>query len=118
MNYSNLLNLSLLAVSWSRVYLTENEILDKSAEQLKEVISSANEDSSEEICKILWAYNSLYYKNEAITHAINDYLNSNLDKININNILDIFVSYTNLYPDELDTNELLINVNYINIVYS
>jgi hypothetical protein len=117
MNYSNLLNLSLLSVSWSRVYLTDNEILDKSSEQFKEVLSSANEESSEEICKILWAYNSLYYKNEVIVEGINEYLNSNLDKMNINNIVDIFVSYTNLYPDELDTNELLINVKNINIVY-
>ncbi len=114
LNYSNILNLSLLAVSWSRVFLNDGEILHKSSEQFKEVLINANEESSDEICKILWAYNTLNYKNESIVEGVNEYLNLSLDKMNINNIVDIFVSYSNLYPDEIETNELLIKVILFN----
>jgi hypothetical protein len=91
--------------------LNDDNILYNSAEEFKEVLNNANEDSSEEICKILWAYNTLNYKNESIVQGINEYLEANIDKMNINNIVDIYVSYSNLFPDELETNERLINVN-------
>jgi hypothetical protein len=118
LNYSNLLNLSLLTVSWSRVLLEDNIILDKSAEQFKELLIDANEESSEEICKILWAYNSLSYRSELIVQGINEYLATNIDKMNINNIIDVFVSYSNLYPEELETNETLLTVISINFSQS
>lgn len=64
LNYSNLWNLSLLAVSWSRINFKDNDILYSSAEQASGLISTVSHESAEEICKILWSYNTLNYTNE------------------------------------------------------
>ena len=110
MNYTSILNLSLLAVSWSRVNYTDKEELDRSVQYLKDLIRDSNEESADQICKILWSFTIINYKNDILAEAVHEYLELNIEKIDINNIIDIFVTFTNSYIENTNTTEILINV--------
>jgi hypothetical protein len=70
----------------------------------------ATEDSIEEVSKIFWAFNLLNYKNEKLVKPLKLYIENNIEKIHINNLLDIFTSFSNMYPDNTEVIEILLDV--------
>lgn len=84
-----------------------------------EIKDTAGEDNIDEICKILWSFSILGYKNEKLIEFISEYLDRNIDKLEISYLLDMFISYTNLYPDNPEVANLLVKVyKYIYIYYT
>jgi hypothetical protein len=110
LNYTNLLNVSLLCVTWSKINFYEKELFDKCSDALKEVMGEASEDSIEEICKIFWAFNNLNYKNEGLVDSLHLYLENNIEKVYLMHLLDLFISFSNMYPERIETTELLVKV--------
>ncbi len=110
LDYQSVLNLSLLCVSWTKINFYENKLQDKIVETLVEIEDSLNYENIQEVCKILWSFSNSEYSNESLIVLVNKYVRQEIDKLNVNNILDILLSIAFFYPNEVDLISYLLQV--------
>jgi hypothetical protein len=99
-----------LSVTWSKINFMDNDLFDKCSLVLKDLISEASEDSIDEICKIFWAFNNLNYNHNDLVKGLHQFLESNIEKVDLIDTFDLFISFSNMYPDNIETTTLLISV--------
>lgn len=101
------MNLSLLCISWARLNLKDSDLLDRTVDALLEIKENLNEENIEEICKIIWTFSTLNYQNDKIKEFLRDFLEQWAEKININNIIDLFISSSSICPENVEIMEIL-----------
>jgi hypothetical protein len=110
MNYINTLNLSLLAMSWAKIHLIDIDLLNKTSDILKDLKETLTIDNIDEVCKLIWVFYIFNYKNGSINEFLTYYLENFISEISINYALDLFVSYTNLFPENFEIIEAIIHL--------
>jgi hypothetical protein len=97
-------------MSWAKIKLIDIDLLNKTAEILKDLKESLSIENVDEVCKLIWVFYIFNYKTDAINEFLTYYLETFINEIRINHALDLFVSYTNLFPENSEIIEALIHL--------
>jgi hypothetical protein len=97
-------------MAWAKINMIDIDLLNKTAEVLKDLKESLNIDNLEEICKLFWVFYIFNFKNDSINEFLTYYFENYINDIGINYALDLFVSYTNLFPENYDVIDALIHL--------
>jgi len=106
----NILNLSLLAVSWTKINYYNNELQNKLVEFLLDIKDTINYENIQEISKILWSLSESDYHNEDLIIFLENYLKSEIDNLSANNLLDILMSIGFTYNNNKELIAFLLEV--------
>ena len=97
-------------MSWAKIKLADIDLLNQTSEVLKDLKESLSIDNLDEVCKLIWVFYIFNYKNDSINEFIHYYLENFIMQVGINHALDLFVSYTNLFPEKYEVIESLIHL--------
>jgi len=97
-------------MAWAKINMIDFDLLNKTAEVLKELKEGLNIENLEEICKLIWVFNIFNFKHETIDEFLRYYLENYIDEIGINYAIDLFISYTNLFPENYEIIDALIHL--------
>lgn len=97
-------------MSWAKIKLIDIDLLNKTAEMLKNIKESLTSENIDEVCKLIWVFYIFNYKTDAINEFIAYYLENIVTDLSINHAIDLFVSYTNLFPKNVEIIDALINI--------
>lgn len=113
LDYQNALNLSLICVSWSKINFFDKELQDKVVDSLIELQDNLNFENIQEICKILWSFSNSDYSNENLIEFLSKFVRQEIERISVNNLIDILLSIAFSYKDKIEFISYLLQVIYI-----
>lgn len=111
MKHISPLNLSLLMMAWTKVKLRDINCLQSAADCLIELRDIFTDENTEEVCKIFWSFYMLNYKEDIkLQKFLEDFIAQNLEKIDVNHAIDLFISFSSINSDNLSIYDMLIDI--------
>lgn len=102
-----------MCISWTKIKLSDKFLLDSVINGIEAQESNLDEHNIDEVCKIFWSFQMLKYNNDKLSDAFQKYIEEYLPKISMDHLIDLFISYTSLFPSNRRNIERFIH-NIIN----